>query len=145
MNQYKYSRNIALVLVMFIALAVCMAIRTLVPMAVLPKLDIPNMVLLSLLALLLDHYLTPGFRRLDVLTVLFAAIAFGLLPYMAGFASLTETWKLALIGGVVFALVTWLFTEMQERLSSGPAAKLAPIFSAVGLYLAFQCFSGMLL
>ena len=83
--------------------------------------------------------------RLDVLTALLAAITFGLLPYVAGFATLHQTWKLALIGGVVFALVTWLFTEMQERLSSGPAAKLAPVFSALGLYLAFQCFSGILL
>lgn len=145
MKQYAYSRNIALTLVLFIALAVCMALRTLIPMGVLPKLDIPNMALLSLIALLLDHYLIRQVRPLNILTVVFAALTFGLLPYMAGFVALSRTWIFALVGGAVFALVTWLFTEMQERLSSGPAARLAPVFSALGLYLAFQCFSGILL
>jgi hypothetical protein len=32
---------------------------------------------------------------------------------------------------------------MEDRLSTGPAAKLAPILSALGLYLAAQCFMGI--
>jgi hypothetical protein len=56
-----------------------------------------------------------------------------------------EALKLAVVGAVVFTLVTWLYSTIQDRLSSGPAAKLAPIFSALGLYLAFQAFAGMIL
>ena len=41
--------------------------------------------------------------------------------------------------------VTLLYRTIQNRLSSGPAAKAAPILSALGLYLAFQAFAGMIL
>ena len=34
---------------------------------------------------------------------------------------------------------------MMERLSSGPVAKAAPVLSALGLYLAAQCFAGIIL
>ena len=50
---------------------------------------------------------------------------------------------LAILGAVVFTAVTWLFSSMMDRLSSGPAAKLAPVMSALGLYLAAQCFMGI--
>ena len=73
------------------------------------------------------------------------AITFGLLPWAAGFAQLQEIWKLALCGSAVFTVVTWLFTSIQQRLSSGPACNAAPFMSALGLYLAFQCFAGLLL
>jgi hypothetical protein len=46
---------------------------------------------------------------------------------------------------VVFTLVTWLFSSMTDRLSTGPAAKAAPVFSALGLYLASQVLMGMIL
>jgi hypothetical protein len=75
----------------------------------------------------------------------FAAITFGLLPFAACFVGALEALKLAVVGAVVFTLVTWLYSTIQDRLSSGPAAKLAPIFSALGLYLAFQAFAGMIL
>ena len=56
-----------------------------------------------------------------------------------------EALKLGVIGCAVFTLTTWLFSSIQDRLSSGPAAKAAPILSAVGLYLTAQCFMGILL
>lgn len=145
MKKHPYFRNIALAIVLGIALTVCSIVRAFVPMAVLPKLDIPNMVLLSLVALLLDHYLFPGVRRMDLVAPLLGALTFGLLPYAAGFCVLLEALKLAMIGGVIFTASAWVFAEVQERLSSGPAAKAAPIFSALGLYLAAQCFAGILL
>ena len=72
-------------------------------------------------------------------------MTFGLLPFAAGFAALENVWKLALVGGVVFTAVTFLFTSIQDRLSSGPIAKAAPVLSAFGLYLAAQCFAGIIL
>lgn len=56
-----------------------------------------------------------------------------------------ECWKLALVGGIVFTAVTWLFSSMVNRLASGAQAKAAPLLSALGLYLAVQCFAGILL
>jgi len=41
--------------------------------------------------------------------------------------------------------MTWLFSSIQDRLSTGPAAKAAPVVSAFGLYLAIQGLMGMFL
>ena len=76
---------------------------------------------------------------------MFSAITFGLLPYAAAFVTPVEALKLAVVGAVVFTMTTWLFTTIQERLSSGPAAKASAFFSAVSLYMASQCFIGMIL
>ena len=46
---------------------------------------------------------------------------------------------------MIFTVITWLYTTMLDRLSSGPVAKAAPVISALGLYLAVQCFAGILL
>ena len=51
----------------------------------------------------------------------------------------------AVVGGGAFTLTTLLFTSMQERIASGPSKKLAPVLSAVCLYLASQCLTGILL
>ena len=74
-----------------------------------------------------------------------ALVTFAALPFAAGFAGLTAVPKLALVGCVTYLAMAWLFGQMQERLSSGPAAKAAPVLSALGLYLAVQCFSGIIL
>ena len=103
------------------------------------------MALLSLIALLADYYLARGAKRCYLCTFLFSGIIFGILPYVSGFAAGWDILKLALVGGAVFTLLTFLFSSVQERLSSGPNAKAAPLLSAFGLYLAFQCFTGLIL
>ena len=120
-------------------------VRTFIPIVILPKLDITNMVLVSLAALLADHYLAPGARRCYICIPVLAALTFGILPLMAGFTCQHTFWKLGLVGGVVFAVTTWLFTAMTNRLQSGPQAKLAPIIGALCLFLASQCFAGLIL
>ena len=131
--------------VLGIALLAAIFVRTFAPGVIIPPLNIPNMVLLTLAALLLDHYLAPGAKRCYICIPLFSAAAFGLLPWAAGLASGLEMLKLALVGGAVFTLVTVLFSSIQERLSSGPATKAAPMLSALGLYLAFQVLTGIIL
>ena len=139
-----YTSNTCLAAVLGLALAVCVLVRAFAPAVVLPKLDIPNVVLLSLVALLAAHYLKKEKSACNVLTLLLAAVTFGLLPYAAGFATLAEAGKLALIGGAVFFVTAWLFAQAMDRLTTGPAAKAAPVLTAFGLYLAAQCFAGML-
>ena len=143
MNKKTYTLNTLLAVVLGAALLVCVVVRTFWPRMILPVLDIPNMVLLSLAALLLDHYLAPGTKRCYICIPVFSAITFGLLPFAACFVGAGEAVKLAVLGGVVFTAVTWIFSSMMDRLSSGPAAKLAPFMSALGLYLAAQCFLGL--
>ena len=145
MKNKTYTLNTLLAAVLSVALLVCVLVRTLAPRMILPQLDIPNMVLVSLVALVLDHYLAPGAKRCYICIPVFAAVTFGLLPFAACFVGALEALKLALSGSIVFTLVTLLYSTIQDRLSSGPAAKAAPILSALGLYLAFQAFAGMIL
>lgn len=145
MKENKYFLITALALILGLALLIAVLVRTFAPAVIIPGLDIPNLVLISLAALVLDHYLAPGAKRCWLCIPVFAALTFGLLPYAACFAGAADACKLALAGGIVFTVTAWLFSSIQERLSSGPAAKAAPVFSALGLYLAAQCFAGMLL
>ena len=145
MKNKNYTSNVALPVVLGVFLLVCVLIRTFNPMAVLPKLDVPMVVALSLVALLAAHYLAKANEACDVISLVLAALSFGLLPYVSGFATVMGALKLALVGAIAFFVAAWLFDEMMERLSSGPAAKAAPVLSALGLYLAAQCFAGIVL
>lgn len=142
MKENKYFLNTALALCLGVAILIAVLVRTFFPIAVIPAPDIPGMAALSLAALLIDHYLAKDAKRCYVCVILLSALTFGLLPYAAGFATMVEALKLAGIGGAVFTVTTLLFDSIQNRLSSGPAAKAAPILSALGLYLAAQCFAG---
>ena len=145
MDKKTYTLNTVLAIVLGAALMIAVLVRTFLPNFIIPKLDIPNMVLISLAVLVIDHYLAPGAKRCYICIPLFAAISFGLLPFAACFVGIWEALKLALAGGIVFTVVTLLYSTIQDRLSSGPVAKAAPVFSALGLYLAFQAFAGMIL
>jgi len=75
----------------------------------------------------------------------FSAITFGLYSFVSAYATLGEALKLAVAGAIVFTATTWVFSAIQERLSSGPAAKASAFFSAVSLYMAVQSFVGIFL
>ena len=145
MKNRTYILNTFLAAVMGIYLLVAVIVRAFCPQIILPKANIPNMVLISLVALVLEHYLVPNVKRCYICIPAFSAVTFGLLPYAAAFATPMEALKLALVGCVVFTATTWLFSTIQERLSSGPAAKASAFFSAASLYMASQCFIGMIL
>ena len=145
MKNKTYVLSTALAVVMTVALTICILLRTFCPWVIIPVLNIPNKALLSLIALLADHYIARGAKRCYICTPIFAAVVFGVLPYLAGFAAGWDVLTLAVVGSAVFTLLTFLYSSVQERLSSGPAAKAAPLLSAFGLYLAFQVFAGIIL
>jgi len=145
MKNNKYLLNTILAAVVFVALAVMLVVRVCLPAAVLPPVNIPNMVLLSVIALLLEHFLTKGNPRCYICIPVFGAITFGILPLMAGFACQHTFWKFGLVGGVVFTITTFLFTSAQDRLLTGPKARAAMVITALGIYLASQCFAGIIL
>ena len=144
MKNNHYFLNTALAIVLGIAAIIAVLVRAFVPAAVIPGLDIPNVAAVSLIALVLDHYVTGGAKRCYICIPVFSAITFGLIPFCAGLTSGMEAVKLAILGGVVFTATTWIYSSMEDRHSTGPAAKLAPILSAAGLFLAAQCFAGLM-
>lgn len=145
MKKNRYLLNTILAAVVFAAVLALMLVRSFGPAAWLPELDIPNMVLLSLLALLIEHYLAPGNPRCYICIPVLGALTFGLLPVAAGIVVVSEAWKFALVGGAVFTVTTWLFSSISDRLSTGPKAHAAAVISALCLYLAAQVFAGMVL
>ena len=145
MKKNPYLLNTLLAVFVMIALVIMVLVRTFQPAAILPVLNIPNMVLISLVALLADYFLAPEADRCYICVPVFSALTFGLLPMVAGFADSAAAWVLALVGAAVFTLVTWLFSSMTQRMATGRASKIAAVAGALGIWLAFQCFSGIIL
>ena len=145
MKKTFYLLPTVLVAVLFLVLAAGMALQIFIPAIILPPLNIPNMVLLSLAALLLERAFSKDSPRCYVCVVLFGVAAFAVLPLMAGFACVHDFWKLGLVGGIVFAITTYLFSSATQRLKTGPKAPLALIVTCLGIYLAAQCFAGIIL
>lgn len=135
----NYTSNIVLAAALGLAMAACVIVRAVMPMAVLPGLTVSNVTAVCLVALLAAHYLAGGVSH-DAVTLVLGVVSFGLLPACAGLVRWQDAWKPALLGGAVFFVLSFLFAQMQLRLKTGPAAKAAPILSAFGLYLAMQCF-----
>ena len=145
MKNNQYFLNTILAVVVFAACAIALLVRVWLPAAVIPELNIPNMVTLSVIALLLEHFLTKGNPRCYICIPVFGVLTFGILPLMAGLACQHDFWKFGLVGGVVFTVTTFLFTSAQDRLLTGPKAKAAMIITAIGIWLASQCFAGIIL
>ena len=139
----KYMLNTFLTVVFTLALLAMVIARAICPVLVFPGFGVPNLVLISLIALLLDHYIVKDAPRCYICIPVFAFLTFALLPYAAGFAALSDALWLGVKGCITFTATTWLFTDLADRISTGPSAKLAPVMSALGLYLASQCFMGM--
>ena len=145
MKNNRYFLNIVLASVLFVLLIAGMIIRVVAPTAVLPVLNIPTMVLISVLALYIEYLIVPNNPRCYICIPVFGAICFGILPLMAGFACQHTFWKFGLVGGAVFTVTAFLFTSMTERLQTGPKARGALLLSSVGIWLAAQCFAGIIL
>ena len=143
MKNKTHTLNTVLTAVLTAVLAVMVVLRTVSPQLILMQFDIVSITGISLAALVLDHYLAPNAKRCYVCIPLFAALSFGILPFAAGMVAVKYLLGLALTGAVVFTVCTFVFTSIQDRLSSGPAAKLAPIMSAFGIWLAVQAFAGI--
>ena len=143
MKNKTYTLNTVLNVVLTAVLAVMVVLRTVSPQLILMQFDIVSITGISLAALVLDHYLAPNAKRCYVCIPLFAALSFGVLPAAAGMVALKHVPGLALTGCVIFTAAAWAFTSIQDRLSSRPAAKAAPIMSALGIWLAVQAFVGI--
>ena len=143
MKNKTYTLNTALPAVLGAVLLAMVIVRTYAPNIILPIFDIPTVTAISLVALVLDHYLAKGAKRCYICIPVFAALSFGILPLAAGIVATANALGLAISGAVIFTAAAWTFTSIQDRLSSGPAAKLAPVMSALGIWLAVQAFAGI--
>ena len=145
MKNNKFLLNTIFTLVLFAALAIAMTLRIFFPALVIPPLNVPNLVLLSLAALLLEYFIAPCNQRCYACVTILGVLACGALPLMAGFACVHTFVNLGLVGGIIFTATTFVFSSMTARLRTGPKARGAVLMGALGIYLAAQCFAGILL
>lgn len=144
MKDKKYYLSTILALELGILMLAAIFVRTFLPALILPKPEIPNFVLVSLVAVLINHYLVKETKPCYLGVAVFSVASFGILPLAASYVSLQEALHCAWIGGIIFTLTTFLFTSFQDRFAVSSAGKLAPIFSALGIYFASQGFIGMI-
>ena len=143
MKNRTYTLNTILAAVYGLAMLAEILVRAFLPRIILPQWNLSELALISLVALVLDHYMAPGAKRCYICIPVFSAITFGLLSFGA-YLGIAEALRIMVLGAVVFTAMTWLFSSMVDRISSGPVAKAAPIVSAACLYLAIQCLMGIL-
>ncbi len=144
MEKKKDLLGIFLAAVTGAAMLLAVLARTFLPRFILPNIDVISITALSLIALVLDFYIVKGSKRDYRLIPVYAFLIFGLFPFAACFTAPFEAVMLALLGTVIFTACTFLFDSMTDRLSTGPATRLAPLVSAFGLFLAVQCLMGII-
>lgn len=142
MRNNRFLLSILLVLTLCISLLTLILVRTFLPAVILPKFNVGNMLIVSLIALVINYYLSD--KKYDLFAIIFAFVSFGVLPYVSGFVTILDALMLALKGACVFAVAMFMFTSILERVNVSGKNIFAPIITALMLYLAFQCFIGMM-
>ena len=135
--------NTILAAVLGVVLLVSIIVKTVSPHFILPEMNIPYIAAVSLVALVLTHFVKTE-EGCPVCQAVLAAVTFAALPVVAGLAA-APIWKLALVGGIVFAALNAMFTAMEKRMELADTWKYAVIPGAFGLFLACQCFAGWIL
>lgn len=143
MKKHTFLVNTLLAVVLLAGLLAGMIWKVFQPNVVLPDLDIPAMAALVLTALLLEYYIAELQARNWIVQILLAAVAFAVLPWAADL--LHAGWKMALTGGAVFAVLTWIFDSVAKRVDVSANPKYALVPAAFVLYLACQSFMGMII
>ena len=135
--------NSILAAVLGVVLLVSVLVKTVSPHFILPEMNIPYIAAVSLTALVLTYFVKAE-EGCVICEALLAVVTFAVLPVAAGLATVA-VWKLAIVGGVVFAVLNEMFTAMVKRMELADTCKYAVIPAAFGLFLACQCFAGWIL
>ena len=135
--------NVLLAVTLGAGLLIGVIWRAFQPNVVLADLDIPAMAAIVLIALLIEYFAAGLQKRVWVPQIILAAVTFAVLPWAADipYAGM----KLAVCGAVVFAVLTWMFDSAAQRLDVTTNCKGAMVPTAFVLYLACQCFMGMVI
>lgn len=142
MEKKSMTLNVLLAVVLGAGLLVGIIWRAVMPNVVLSDLDIPAMTTIVLIALVIEYLVKGTQKRAWAVQIILAAATFAVLPWAADLptAGLTVT----ACGTAVFAALTWMFDVVAQRMDVTTDCKYAMIPTAFVLYLACQCFMGMI-
>lgn len=125
---------------------VCLAVilmRTFSQGTLLPRFDIPFLVLMSVIPMIIACYVKAEGNDNVLVSVLLAAVTFTVLPLAAGWDTGMSAVKMFAEGAVVFAVTDAFCTSIGRRVATGPKAPLALAANGFVLYLASQCFQNI--
>ena len=145
MKKNDYLVNILLAVILALVVLGFLITKLILPMAALPAWNIPHLIILSVLALVAAEYLHPGAGYSWILADLLGGLTLALLPFAAGMIPPDRVVKLLIAGILVFLGCERMFRSVMDRLSSGPAGKLAPVSAGLTMCLLGQIFSGIFL
>ncbi len=143
MEKKSFVLNVLLAAVLGAGLLVGIIWSAMVPNVVLADLEIPAIAALVLIALVIEYLWKGTQKRAWAAQIVLAAVTFAILPLAAGYAGAGI--GLILCGTAVFAVLTFVFDSVAERLDVTCDCKCAMIPTAFVMYLACQCFMGMIL
>ena len=143
MEKKSFVLNVLLAVVLGAGLLVGMVWSVFQPNVVLADLDIPSIAALVLIALVIEYLVKGAEKRAWVIQIILAAVTFAVLPFAAGYAG--AGLGVTVCGTVVFAVLTWLFDAVADRMEITADCKYAMIPTAFVMYLACQCFMGMII
>ena len=140
MKAVTYKLNTILAALVGVICLAFVLIRTFMPQAILPLVDIPNLAAVCAAALVVDCYF-------DLKSV--PKRDWALTAVLAGASGVVEgagaALRVGVIGGLLFTAMAFLFNTIRGRLVSAKSGFLAPLGVGAVMYLACQCFAGMLL
>ena len=143
MEKKSFVLNILLAVVLGAGLLVGMVWRAFQPNVVLADLEIPSIAALVLIALVIEYLVKGTQKRAWGMQTVLAAATFAVLPLAAGYTGAGI--GVTVCGTVVFTALTWMFDAAADRLEVTADCKYAVIPTAFVMYLACQCFMGMIL
>ena len=143
MEKKNFVLNVLLAAVLGAGLLVGMVWKAFQPNVVLADLELPAIAALVLIALVIEYLWKGTQKRAWAVQIVLAAITFAVIPFAAGYAGTGI--GLILCGTVMFTALTWIFDSVAERLDVTCDCKCAMIPTAFVMYLACQCFMGMIL
>ena len=138
----KLNLSVILVITLVVSLLTLVLFRTFAPVVILPKLDVSSIAIVSLIALVINYYISD--EDTNLISIIFAFVAFGILPFAAGLVTITDALILALKGGITFTVLMFIFASIQDRLSINGKKWYIPLITAFMLFLAIQCVMGIL-
>ena len=143
MEKKNFVLNVLLAAVLGAGLLVGMVWKAFQPNVVLADLELPAIAALVLIALVIEYLWKGTQKRAWAVQIVLAAITFAVIPFAAGYAGTGI--GLILCGTAMFTVLTWIFDSVAERLDVTCDCKCAMIPTAFVMYLACQCFMGMIL
>jgi hypothetical protein len=143
MEKKNFVLNVLLAVVLGAGLLVGMVWKAFQPNVVLADLELPAIAALVLIALVIEYLWKGTQKRAWAVQIVLAAITFAVILFAAGYAGAGI--GLILCGTAMFTALTWLFDSVAERLDVTCDCKCAMIPTAFVMYLACQCFMGMIL